>query len=254
MPHVKLTVGDLTCVRQADQFGKDDVYWIANLRQGRAVNEAHTGLSKLSFDTDYDSSLPELVSIGAGETRRFNKSVIYDKDCPAGATVFGTIHFMERDTPLANYFAKILQVIGIIVIGLIVGAAVGFGVGFGIAGLQGAIGGGVIVVVGVVLVGFFIGALFELIGADESDAHLGGMQIVVGPLGDPPPGEDGEVWPLTMIPAGKLDVVDAHGAELIVYESSHVSGPTGTGHKYEASLKLEITGGHRASDGLHRMG
>src|SRR5579871_5868392 len=127
MPHVRISVADLKCIRQADSFGKDDVYWIANLRHGASVDPIHTNLAKLIFDTDYDTSLPEMVSIGAGETRGFKKDVVYDHDCPAGSYVFGTVHFMERDTPIANYFAKIMGVLGIIVIGLVAGALLGFG-------------------------------------------------------------------------------------------------------------------------------
>jgi hypothetical protein len=50
MPQVRLTIGDLKCVRQADSIGKDDVYWVANLRSGQSVDETHTNLRKLSFD------------------------------------------------------------------------------------------------------------------------------------------------------------------------------------------------------------
>jgi hypothetical protein len=245
MPHVRITVADLKCIRQADSFGKDDVYWVANLRHGAAVDAVHTNLANLIFDTDYDTSLPEMVSIGAGETRGFSKSVLYDRDCPTGSYVFGTVHFMERDTPLANYFAKIMGVLGIIVIGLAVGALLGFGVGYGLAGLQGAIGGGIGIVAGIAVVGFFIGALFELMRPADNDAHLGGIQIAIGPLRDPPPGADQDTLQLTMTPAGKLEVFDAHGAELIVYESSHISGPTTAGHKYETAIQLQVTGGHR---------
>src|SRR5947209_20410006 len=71
MPHVRITVGDLKCIRQADRYGKDDVYWLSNLRQGPAVDDVHTRLGKLIFDNDYDTSLPEMVEVGAGETVRF---------------------------------------------------------------------------------------------------------------------------------------------------------------------------------------
>ena len=245
MPRVKITVGDLKCVRQADNYGKDDVYWLSNLRHGAAVDEVHTNLAKLIFDTDYDSSLPELVSIGAGETSHFARNVVFDEECAPGSYVFGVIHFMERDTPLANYFGKIAQTIGIILVGLGIGALVGIGVGFGIAGLQGAIGGGLILVGAIAIVGFFLGASFDLIGAKDSDAHLGGMRIAVGPLMNPPPDGDKDIWQLTMMPAGKLEVVDVHGAELVMYPSSHVSGHREAGHKYEAAIQLEIAGGHR---------
>jgi hypothetical protein len=138
-----------------------------------------------------------------------------------------------------------MGILGIIVVGLVIGAVVGFGVGFGLAGLQGAIGGGVMVVGGIVVVGFVVGAAFDLIGGQDTDAHLGGMRILVGPLAGPPPDKGTETWPLVLTPAGKLEVVDAHGAELVIYESSHVAGSTTAGHKYEASLQLEISGGHR---------
>src|SRR5262245_58667704 len=115
MPRVRITVGDLTCIRQADQYGKDDVYWLANLRHGTAVDQSHTDMATLIFDTHYDTSLPEMVQIGAGETTHFKKDVVYDKECPAGSYVFGKIHFMERDTPLANYFSKIMGITGVIV-------------------------------------------------------------------------------------------------------------------------------------------
>jgi hypothetical protein len=246
MPRVKVSVGDLTCTRQADKYGKDDVYWLANLRQGTAVDAAHTNMAKLIFDTHYDTSLPEMVSIGAGETSRFSKAVIYDKECAPGSYVFGTLHFMERDTPLANYFSKILGTIGVIIIGLLLGAAVGVGAGYGLAGLQGAIGGGVMVVVGIIVFGFIVGAAFDLVGGKDTDAHLGGMRIVIGPLSGAPPDGDKESWPLTMTPAGRLDVVDVHGAELTMHPSSHVHGPASAGHKYDTSVQLEITGGARA--------
>ena len=246
MPHVRISIGDLKCTRQADSVGKDDVYWIANLRCAAAVDETHTRLTQLFYDGDYDTSLPEMVSIAAGgEAQRFTKNVVFDQDCAAGSLVFGTIHFMERDTPLANYFAKIMEILGIVVATLVVGAMVGFGVGFGLSGAAGGVVGAVIGVAGVALVGFFVGASFELMKAQDSDAHLGGMRIMVGPIRQPPPGSDKDVWPLTMTPAGKLEVVDEHGAELIIYESSHVSGPTTAGHRYETSLLLEITNGHR---------
>src|SRR3954471_25047734 len=125
MPRVKISVGDVACLRQADNYGKDDVYWLANLRHGRAVDPAHTNLARLIFDTDYDTSLPQMLSIGAGETTRFTKDVVYDKDCPSGSYVYGVIHFMERDTPLANYFGKIAQTISVILIGLAIGALIG---------------------------------------------------------------------------------------------------------------------------------
>jgi hypothetical protein len=245
MPHVKVRIGDLKCIRQADSYGKDDVYWLSNLRHGTAVDEAHTSLAKLIFDVDYDTSLPDMVSIGAGETNRFKNDVVYDDDCPAGSYVFGTIHFMERDTPLANYFTKVMGILGVIVIGLAIGAVAGFAIGFGLAGLQGAIGGGIIVVAGIVLVGFVAGAAFDLIGGQDNDAHIGGMRITVGPLADPPPANDNDAWPVTMTPAGKLSVVDAHGAELVIYDSSHASGGPSAGHKYETAVRLEVTGGHR---------
>jgi hypothetical protein len=245
MPRVKITVGDVKCIRQADRYGKDDVYWLANLRHGPSVDQAHTDMAKLIFDTHYDTSLPELLSIGAGETGRFTKNVVYDKDVPAGSYVFGTLHFMERDTPMANYFAKVMGILGIIVGGLIVGALVGFGVGYFLAGLQGAIGGGILVVAAIALVGFFIGATFDLIGGKDNDAHLGGLRVAIGPLGNPPPASDKDTMEITMTPSGRLEVVDAHHAELIIYQSSHVSGPSEAGHKYEAKAQLEVTGGHR---------
>jgi hypothetical protein len=242
MPRVKITIGDLKCVRQADNYGKDDVYWLSNLRRGTAVDQIHTDLAKLIFDVDYNTSLPEMVSIGAGESSRFSNNVVYDDECPPGSYVFGTVHFMERDTPLANYFTKIMGILGVVVVGLVIGALVGVAVGFGLAGLQGAIGGGIIVVAGIVLVGFVVGAAFDLIGGQDNDAHLGGMRILVGPVAGPPPANDKDSWPLTMLPSGKLKVVDAHQAELVVYESSHVSGAPSAGHKYETSLQLEVTG------------
>jgi hypothetical protein len=246
MARVRITVGDVKCVRQADKYGKDDVYWLANLRHGNAVDQAHSDMARLIFDKHYDTSLPEMLSIGAGETSRFGKNVIYDNDCPPGSYVFGVVHFMERDTPLANYFTKVMGVLGVIVIGLAIGAAIGFGVGFGLAGLQGAIGGGTMVVATMAVVGFVIGAAFDLIGGKDTDAHLGGIKIAVGPLAAPPPDSDKDTWQLTMLPSGKLEVVDAHGAELVMYQSSHVSGhPSEAGHLYETALQLEITGGHR---------
>ena len=61
------------------------------------------------------------------------------------------------------------------------------------------------------------------------------------------PDGDKESWPLTMRPDGKLEVVDIHGAELVMYESSHVHGhPKEAGHKYETVVSLEIAGGARA--------
>jgi hypothetical protein len=245
MPHVKITVGDLKCVRQADRYGKDDVYWVANLRCGASVDQVHTNLTKLVFDRDYDTSLPELASIGAGETGHFTKQIVYDQDCPAGSYVFGTLHFMERDTPLANYFAKVAGLLGVIAVGLAIGAAIGFAVGFGLAGLQGAIGGGLMVVVVIAVLGFLIGAAFDLIGTRDNDAHLGGMRISVGPLLPAPPDSDNDSWQLTMTPCGKLKVVDVHDAELTVYESSHPSQPSTAGHQYETSVQVEVTGGHR---------
>jgi len=245
MPHVTITVGDLKCIRQADSVGRDDVYWIANLRCGTAVDQTHAALTKLYVDSSYETSLPEMVSIGAGETRGFSRKVVYDRDCPTGSYVYGTIHFMERDTPLANYFAKIVEIIGIIIGGLVIGAVVGFAVGYAFAGLPGATIGAIVGVAAVALVGFFVGATFELMRQADNDAHLGGMRIMVGPLAPPPPNTDRDTWPLTMTPAGRLEVVDEHGAELIIYESSHVSGPSTAGHRYETTLQLELTGGHR---------
>jgi hypothetical protein len=254
MPRVTIKVGDLKCVRQADQYGKDDVYWLANLRHGTVVDEAHTDMATLIFDTHYDTSLPEMVSIGAGETSRFKKDVVYDKDCPAGSYVFGKIHFMERDTPLANYFSKIMGILGVVAIGLVVGAALGVGVGFGLAGLQGAIGGGLMVVAGIALLGFIVGAAFDVIGGKDNDAHVGGIRVVIGPLAGPPPAGDKETWRLVMTPSGKLRVRDVHGAELVVYQSSHVHGHLAeAGHKYETSIELDVAGGARAEVPAARM-
>jgi hypothetical protein len=105
--------------------------------------------------------------------------------------------------------------------------------------------GAIIAVAVVGLVGFFVGAMIELIRPAGSDAHLGGMRILVGPLLPPPPNSDNETWPLVMTPAGKLEVVDAHGAELVIYESTHRTHAVRGGHRYETSVRLEITGGHR---------
>jgi hypothetical protein len=245
MPHVKISVNDLKCIRQADSVGRDDVYWIANLRCGTTVDPTHTALTKLYVDASYETSLPEMVPVAAGESRRFSRNVVFDKDCATGSYVYGTIHFMERDTPLANYFAKIVEIIGIIIGGLVIGAVVGFAVGYAFAGLSGATFGAIIGVATVALVGFFVGATFELLREADNDAHLGGMRIMVGPLAPPPPTSDKDTWQLTMTPAGRLEVVDEHGAELIIYESSHVHGPGTAGHRYETALQLEITGGHR---------
>ena len=246
MPHVKITVGDLKCIRQADSVGRDDVYWIANLRCGTTVDPTPTPLTKLYVDGSYETSQPEMVPVGAGESRRFTRNVLFDKDCATGSYVYGTVHFMERDTPLANYFAKIVEILGIIIGGLVIGAVVGFAVGYALSGPGAAIIGAIVGVAVVALVGFFVGATFELLRDADSDAHLGGMRIMVGPLAPPPPANDRETWQLTMTPSGRLEVVDEHGAELIIYESSHVHGPSGTaGHRYETALQLEITGGHR---------
>ena len=245
MPHVKISIGDMKCIRQADTLGKDDVYWVSNLHCGTSVDPKHTSLAKLFYDDDYSTSLPEMLTIAAGQTRRFGENVIYDEDCPSGSYVFGTVHFMERDTPLANYFAKIVEILGIVIGGLIVGGLIGLAVGYALAGAQGVILGAIIGVAAVALVGFFVGASFELMRAEDSDAHLGGMRMVVGPLAPPPPDRDKDAWPLVMTPTGRLEVVDAHGAELIIYESSHITGPTSAGHRYETTLELEVTGGHR---------
>jgi hypothetical protein len=246
MPRVKISISDLKCVRQADSIGKDDVFWIANLRSAPAVDEAHTAMARISYDEDYYSSLPEMVTIGAGETKGFTtKNVVYEGEVAAGSYVFGTVHFLERDTPLSNYFTKILALLGIIFGGLALAAVVGFAVGYGFGGMTVAIGAAIIGVVGVGLIGFFVGGVIDLTRPVESDAHLGGMRIVVGPLAQPPPDSDKDAWPLILAPSGKLEVVDAHGAELIIYTSSHHVHGVSAGHRYETALQLEITRGHR---------
>jgi hypothetical protein len=245
MPRVTIKVGDLKCIQQADSVGRDDVYWVANIRSAATVDQAHTDLTSIAFDDAYASSLPEMVSIGARQTQRFNNSTAYDKDVPAGSYVFGTIHFLERDTPLSNYLAKIVSLLSIVIGGLVIAAIVGAAIGYAFAAVQGAVIGAIIAAAAVGLVGFFVGAMIELIRPEENDAHLGGMRIMVGPLKPPPPNADNETWQLTMTPAGKLEVVDAHGAELVVYESSHRTHAVRGGHRYETTVRLEVSGGHR---------
>jgi hypothetical protein len=247
MPRVRLTLGDLKCIRQADSFGKDDVYWIANLRSSPAVDATHTDMRKLFFDDSYATSLPEMASIAAGQTSRFKTNVIFDGNCDAGSYVYGTVHFMERDTPLANYFAKILEILGIIAGGLIIGGIVGFLIGLAFGGGGASFAGAVLGVVAVALVGFFVGAIVELTRPVESDAHLGGLKIIVGPLASPPPDSDKDVWPVKLAPSGLLEVVDQHGAELVLYSSSHHDHPVIGGHLYETSLRLEVMRGYRAA-------
>jgi hypothetical protein len=118
------------------------------------------------------------------------------------------------------------------------------GVGFGLAGLQGAVGGGVMLVVGIALFAFFVGAAFDVVGGKDNDAHLGGMPIVIGPIKAPPPDNAKDTWRLTMTPSAKLKVLDVHGAELVTYQSSHMQGHhPEAGHKYETSLQLDVSGG-----------
>jgi hypothetical protein len=245
MPHVTISIGDLKRARQAERSRKDDVYWVANLHCATAVDPKYTDLTRLFFDGGYCTSHPEMVAIGPGETGRFEKKVVYDADCPTNAYLFGTIHFLERDTPLANYFAKVVEILGIVFGGLAIAAVIGFLIGFGFDGLRGAILGALLAMAFVGLVGFFVGAALELLRPSGGDAHLGGMRIVVGPLAPPPPNSDRDAWQLIMTPSGKLEVVDAHGAELIMYDSSHAGASTTAGHRYETTLQLEITGGHR---------
>ncbi len=245
MAHVRISINDLKCISQADSMGKDDVYWVANLRSAPAVDAKHTNMTTLVYDDAYASSLPEMARIGAGESRKFNNAVVYDRDVPAGSYVFGTIHLMERDTALAGFVAKLSEAIGIIVAGLVIAALVGFGLGYWMGGPGTAFLWAMLAVVLVGLIGFFVGAVIGIVRPTDSDAHLGGMQVRVGPIANPPPQSDKETWKLTLIPSGKLDVVDAHGAELIVYSSTHTTHGTKAGHKYETSVNLEITGGHR---------
>ena len=56
---------------------------------------------------------------------------------------------------------------------------------------------------------------------------------------------DGKFRSHICLEPGQLLAEIKHGAELIIYESSHVSGPSTAGHLYETALQLEITGGHR---------
>jgi hypothetical protein len=189
--------------------------------------------------------MPEMIPIGAGETRRFGNSLVFDGEVREGSYLYGTIHFMERDTPMANYIARIWAVLGAVIGGLAVAAVIGFAIGWWIGGFATALGGAILGVAFVGLVGFLVGALIGLSGSGEGDAHLGGMRIIVGPLRAPPPAQDRETWQLTLTPSGKLDVVDEHGAELITYGSSHTAHAVGAGHRYETSIGLEIANGHR---------
>jgi hypothetical protein len=245
VPRVKISVGDLKCINQADSLGKDDVYWVANLRSAPAVDQARTALTKITYDEDYLTSLPEMVRIGSGETKRFTNDVVYDEEVPANSYVFGSVHFMERDTALSNFAAKLFEAIAIVVIGLVLAAVIGFGIGYWIGGVGAAFGWAIIAVVAVGVIGFFVGAMIALVRPEESDIHLGGMRVVVGPLRVPPPSNDKDTWRLSLTPSGKLEVVDAHGAELVVYASSHTAHAVRTGHNYETALTLDITAGHR---------
>jgi hypothetical protein len=47
------------------------------------------------------------------------------------------------------------------------------------------------------------------------------------------------------MPSGELEIVDANGANLIVYTSSHHEHPVTGGHQYETSVQLLIMRGHR---------
>jgi hypothetical protein len=245
MPRVKVSIGDVKCVRQADSMGTDDVYWIANLRSAATLDQKHTEMARLRFDETYRTSQPEMLTIGTGQTKRFTNAIVYDDEVRPGSYVVGTIHFVERDTPLSNYFAKIASLLGVVFGGLALAAVVGFGIGFWMAGLTGAIGGAIVAAAAVGVVGFLVGALIELMRPVEGDVHLGGIPITVGPIGAPPPNSDKDTWQLTMTPAGKLEVVDAHGAELVTYPSSHMHHAVPVGHRYETTLQLEVTGGHR---------
>jgi hypothetical protein len=245
MPQVRISVSDLKCVRQADSMGKDDVYWIANLQCAAAVDPRYTDMTKLAYDAGYRTSLPEMVPIGAGETKRFSNSVVFDGEVRAGWYLFGTVHFMERDTPMSNYVAKIWAVLGMVFGGLAIAAVIGFAIGWWLGGWSIALGAAIIAIAAVGVVGFLVGALIVLSRPAETDAHLGGLRVQIGPLAAPPPGNDKETWPLTVIPSGRLDVVDEHGAELISYVSSHDVHPVASGHRYETALQLEVSGGHR---------
>jgi hypothetical protein len=99
-----------------------------------------------------------MVSIAAGQTNRFKDAVIFEGDCPTGSYVFGAVHFLERDTPFANYIAKIAEIIGLIIGGLIIGGVVGLAIGYALAGFQASVVGAIIGVAAVGLVGFFVGA------------------------------------------------------------------------------------------------
>jgi hypothetical protein len=245
MPRVRISIGDLKCIKQADSRGTDDVYWIANLRSGPAADAKQTQMAKLWYDECYRSSQPEMLAIGTGQTKRFTNPVIYDEEVRAGNYVYGTVHFLERDTPLGNYVGKIAESLSIVIGGLAVAAVLGFIIGFWLNGISGAFGGAIIGIVGIGTLGFLLGAIIELLRPVDGDVHLGGLPIVIGPLGGPPPASDKDAWPLTLMPAGKLEVVDAHGAELTVYPSSHMHHATSTGHRYETVVQLDINGGHR---------
>jgi hypothetical protein len=245
MPRVRISIGDLKCVRQADSLGTDDVYWIANLRSAPSLDQRHTEMARLRFDDSYRTSQPEMLAIGTGQTKRFANNIVYEEDVPSGSYVFGAIHFVERDTPMSNYFAKLASLVGLILGGLALAAVLGFGIGFWMAGLTGAFGGAIVAASIVGVMGFVVGALIESMRPVEGDVHLGGIPITVGPIGAPPPNSDKEAWQLVMTPAGKLEVVDAHGAELVTYPSSHLHHAAPVGHRYETTLQLEITGGHR---------
>jgi len=74
MPRVKITIGDLKCVRQADNYGKDDVYWLSNLRRGTAVDQIHTDTQRDYFMTAEEARdyglVDTVVSGMAGERVR----------------------------------------------------------------------------------------------------------------------------------------------------------------------------------------
>ena len=245
MARVKVSIGDLKCVRQADSIATDDVYWMANLRCAAAVDQTHTNMARLPMDESYRTSQPELLSIGSGQTSRFKNALIYDEEVRPGWYVFGTVHFLERDTPLSNFVAKMTSLLGIIFGGLVMAGVIGFAIGYWMGGLATAGGTAILAVALVGVVGFFVGALIELTRPVEGDVHLGGMPIKVGPIGAPPPNSDKDTLQLTLAASGKLEVVDAHGAELAIYPSSHMHHAVALGHRYETTLQLEISGGHR---------
>jgi hypothetical protein len=252
---VTISIEEVKCVTKEDNTGSDEVYWISNIRCGPAVEGKYLDMTKIYVDSEYSTSLPTMVKFKNGDTKNL-PSPVFDRNCPFDAFVYGTIHFMERDTPLSEVFSAILTAIAAIIGGI--AGAIGLGVIGGVAyaaitgaaiaaGAAAGLSLGLAIALAAATVAILLALLLAYMKDASGDDNLGGRPIAIGPLLQPPPPDQLNIrLDTTLTPSGELTALDNNGAEIVTYSSSYTNVPSllGSGHRYEIKMRMDIRGGH----------